>query len=238
MSDAFLAKLTEAAPKASTSSSTYAEKRRRATATSEARAKANQLKPFRQREEEARQEGLRTNLIEKELEAGKEGGEMGVGMRMMLKLGYAPDENSTSVKSHETVGGSLGEVAPSSEDLEDAGDAEGARGGLGSSKRRKLDVPPLSTPVPEVSTSKPASGLLEPLSISIWAGKLRLLFLAHVFDSELTFFLISSLLSHRSKGCRREDQNLYQGRSSSTHHHPAARHLDVPVQRKCRVRRA
>lgn len=169
MSDAFLAKLTEAAPKASTSSSTYAEKRRRATAASEARAKANQLKPSRQREEEARQEGLRTNLIEKELEAGKEGGEMGVGMRMMLKLGYAPNENSTSVKSQETIGGDTDEAAPSEEDLEDADDAEGARGGLGSSKRRRLDVPPLSTP--EASMSKPVSGLLEPLSISIWAGE-------------------------------------------------------------------
>jgi hypothetical protein len=187
MSDAFLAKVTAgAAPKAS-SGTTYQERRRRAAASSQARADANRIRPLREREEEARQEGLKKNLIEDELRKRDAGGEVGVGMKMMLKMGYQGGERlgrqdaapgNTGPASD--VGNRPGEAVPPAEDLEDDQEAEAALGGLGSRKRIKLDVPTLAAippQQPEASSTKPkaAAGghLLEPLAISIWAGTSR-----------------------------------------------------------------
>ena len=183
MSDAFLAKVTtEATPKVG-SSTTYQERRRRAAASSQARADANRIRPLREREEEARQDGLRKNLIEDELRKRDAGGEVGVGMKMMLKMGYqggdrlgrqdaAPSRTDASASS----GTRPGEAVPSAEDIEEHDEVNGARGGLGSRKRLKLDVPTLeatSAQQLELSSHKPKAvvgHLFEPLAISIWAG--------------------------------------------------------------------
>lgn len=245
MSDAFLAKITaDAAPKAS--ATTYQEKRRRATAASQARAQANQLRPFREREQEARQAGLETNLIEKELRARDEGAEVGVGLKMMLKMGYAGGER---LGRHEpsrddaaddpaplASGSGAREAAPPAEDLDDADEVKGAHGGLGSRKRIKLDVPALAPPpTAEVEPTRTGAGghLLEPLSISIWAG---------AFDPASAIFrssprALTPFRLFRSQGTRREGQGPRRAAHARADDNRAARHVGVPLARQRRVLR-
>lgn len=209
MSDAFLAKMTAAQPATSATSSssrsrplTYQEKRRAKLAAIEAKNRSNALKPYREREAEARKEAMGTTLFEKAemdrkvaaaaaaaatVENGdgstKAGGGLSIAMGMMEKMGYKVGEGlgrkRNDIHSTPPIGQSdagrtseaIKEQDPDNlpnpsgkEDPDDDRDGNAsARGGLGSSKRRRLED---LSPVPGFSDTH----RFEPIAVSLWSG--------------------------------------------------------------------
>lgn len=190
MSDAFLANLEKNAAASSSSSSkpkTYQESRRQALLAQEKKNKANALKPYRQREEEARQQGMAKNLFERELERDKDGtGSTSKAMGMMLKMGYkvgdglgkkrTVDEDSLPSEADGGRGGggtaeaatsvSLASAGPSA----DAGEEESSSGGgIGSAKRRRMEDA-VESVVPKPKDAPSSGHRFEPIAVSFRAG--------------------------------------------------------------------
>lgn len=192
--DDFVAKLEQ--PKTS-KPKTYQESRRQALAAQVAKNKANALKPYRQREEEARREGMDKNLFERELEK-KDG--PGKAMGMMMKMGYKVGEGLGKKRdiqeepSRSGGGGGKESAAVAGKVADDDDDEAYGRGGIGSSKRMKVDEEVTAEETKESTKVEPASSghRFEPIAVSLWAGEtpssllrdiLKLNFVASPFSS-------------------------------------------------------
>lgn len=94
LSEKFLANL-EASSKASSTSKTYAERRKEAKRQAEIRNLAGRTKSRKELEKETLEtlkEGMGTSLFEREKLAAAEGAGQSKAMKMMSKMGYKPGE--------------------------------------------------------------------------------------------------------------------------------------------------
>ncbi|EGO01784.1 hypothetical protein SERLA73DRAFT_166301 [Serpula lacrymans var. lacrymans S7.3] len=154
LSDKFLANLEakSSAPK------TYAEKRKEAQKQAKLRDEQNRLKSRRQREVEAREEGLSKSLFER----AKEEQEAGVGtsnkaLSIMMKMGFKPGQSlgKSDENQDETVAASL--PPPPSAPSE----------GKGKSESRERSEPIDSTEL----ASFQVRHKVEPIPLNEWTGK-------------------------------------------------------------------
>ena len=159
LSDKFLAQL-EASSKPQQPGS-YAERRKQALKQSHLLNDQNRKKSRKQMELEAREEGLRTSLIQKAQEEAKESGKQNKALAIMMKMGFKPGQSLG--ESHEE-GSPIG------------GNPEGAQTVGAPGIAGELDAETVRStlpPEPRSSTFAAYKHLAEPLPIKEWTGKPR-----------------------------------------------------------------
>ncbi|BEI84498.1 hypothetical protein CcaverHIS002_0411020 [Cutaneotrichosporon cavernicola] len=136
--------------------STYSSRRRRAAASGAAKAKANETLPLREREAAARREGLNRSLFEGE----KKGGQA-KAMDLMQKMGWSVGEGLGRRRSASP------ERAPSHPTGNVDREREGGRAGIGAGRGIGASAVGATT----ASAGIGAPSLVEPIRISMWAGR-------------------------------------------------------------------
>jgi len=160
LSDKFLAQL-EATSEPRQSKS-YTERRKQALKQSQLLNEQNRRKNQKQMELEAREEGLRTSLIQKAQEEAMESGKQNKALAIMMKMGFKPGQ-SLGESHHENssssfIGGNLGNARTS--------DTAGATG------EHDAEAETLTPPSePRTSIHGAHKHRVEPLPIKEWSGE-------------------------------------------------------------------
>ena len=163
LSDKFLARLEAASEPRQPKS--YAERRKQALKQSQLRNEQNRKKSQKQTELEAREEGLRTSLIQKAQEEARESGKQNKALAIMMKMGFKPGqslgESRQGSSSSSSIGGNFWSArAADTSDLVGERDAEAETSILPSE--------------PRTSTYAAHKHRAEPLPIKEWSGKPRI----------------------------------------------------------------
>lgn len=134
---------------------TYAQRRKQAQRQSEIKNAQNRIKSRREREEEARKQGLEQSLFERAKAEKQETGVENKAMNLMLRMGFKPGESlGRSDSVEQTASGSTSSVA---------------------SARQETEI--FTSSVPDTSPqaqNKRGLGIRHrtaPLAVDIWSGK-------------------------------------------------------------------
>ena len=157
LSDKFLAQL-EAASKPPQSRS-YTERRKQALKQSKLLDEKNRKKSRKQIELEAREEGLRTSLIQKAQEEAMESGKQNKALAIMMKMGFKPGQSLG--ESHEGGPPSTSGNPWSAQNIETSGVAG------------EHDAETEAPAPPQTSAFAAYKHRAEPLSINEWSGELH-----------------------------------------------------------------
>lgn len=160
LSDKFLAQL-EATPKPQQPKS-YVERRKQALKRSQLLNEQNRKTSRKQMELEAREEGLRTSLIQKAEEEAKESGKQNKALVIMMKMGFKPGqslgESHEESSSSSSIDGNLGStLATETSGIVGERDAE-----------TEISTPPSK---PRTSAFAAYKHRAEPLPIKEWSGE-------------------------------------------------------------------
>lgn len=162
LSDKFLAQL-EAASKPQQPKS-YAERRKQALKQSHLLNEQNRKKSRKQMELEAREEGLRTSLIQKAQEEAKESGKQNKALAIMMKMGFKPGQSLGESHEESPSSSFIGGNPESAQAVK----TPGITGEL-DTKTGRSTLPP----EPRSSAFVAYKHRTEPLPIKEWSGKPR-----------------------------------------------------------------
>lgn len=188
MSDKFLV---EAVP-ARTTQQTYLDRRKAA----QKKHLESQPKSLKLREEEKRRKGLETSLfagVEEDASKLGESSKPAVGgkaMSMMMKMGWKVGEGlgkkgDDVTEPTDPRNGGNDAAGKDVEPDEDEGGAPSIRAGIGMGRKRRRSTDPLEAEAPSVTKQR-----VEPLRVSMWAGKSADVF--SLFWARLTSRLLAS----------------------------------------------
>ena len=179
LSDKFLVEANSSA--SSSTSKTYAERRKEALKRSALKNEQNRKKSLKEREREAREEALNRSLFERAQEEAQGSGQQNKALAMMMKMGFKPgqalgkEEDEARVRNAAwSVEGEGEEQHPTPADLPrvQEKEAEPVRAGIGARPAHDaLEAVVKGTPAPAPATVPSTSSHRKvPLAINEWEG--------------------------------------------------------------------
>jgi len=156
LSDKFLLETT---PQSSTSTKTYSQLRKDADKKYKLKNQQNRMKSRRERELEAREEGLSKSLFARAREDEESGGAENKALSIMMKMGFKPGQSLGKIDDN-----NQGKVSPPPTSSEISKDRN---------EGNESNLSPLgaSTPTEISSVKEEYSHRTEPLPLTEWAGE-------------------------------------------------------------------